>query len=107
TQDGVVNTAAGVVKAGQWIHFAGVMDRDSGTMRSYVNGVLAGTGTVGTLNAASAANDDPLLIGQTAESDASFTPFKGTVDELRLWSTARSDTEIARGYQRVLQGDEE
>ncbi|HEY7599939.1 MAG TPA: LamG-like jellyroll fold domain-containing protein, partial [Candidatus Limnocylindrales bacterium] len=106
-QDGVANTAAGVVKAGQWIHFAGVMDRETGTMRAYVNGVLAGTGTVGGLTAAAAAHDDRLLIGQTAESDASYTPFKGAVDELRLWSTARSDNEIARGYQRILQGDEE
>ena len=38
------------------------MDRDSGTMRAYLNGVLVDTGLVGTLDAALNTND-PLLIG--------------------------------------------
>src|SRR5204863_1304477 len=35
-QDGVVNTASLSIKAGQWYHFAGVLDRNTGQMRSYL-----------------------------------------------------------------------
>ncbi len=93
SQDGFVNTAAGSVAADEWHHFAGVMDRDSGTMRAYLDGVLVNTGVVGTLDAALNA-DDPLLIGDTFETDSSFTPFKGTIDELRIWNVARSESDI-------------
>jgi ELWxxDGT repeat protein len=106
TQDAVVNTAAGSIKAGEWYHFAGVLDRPSGQMRAYLNGVLVGTSIVG--GTASADNsDDPLLMGATFETSTSYTPFKGVIDEVRIWNTARSETDIQHGHQRVLKGSEE
>jgi RHS repeat-associated protein len=35
-----------------------------------------------------------------------FGRYKGAVDEVRLWNTARSTTEIARDYKQVLGGQE-
>ena len=40
-----VETAAGLVKAGEWHHVAGVIDRVSGTMRILVDGVERASGS--------------------------------------------------------------
>ncbi|MCX7893546.1 MAG: PA14 domain-containing protein, partial [Burkholderiales bacterium] len=104
-QDGVVNTPVGSIQNNQWYHFAGVIDRDNGVMRVYLNGVLVGTSLVGTSNAASNPAT-PLRVGATGESDPSYRNFKGRIDELRIWNVARSDADIQAGYERVLAGDE-
>jgi len=109
TQDGLVNTPSGSVKSGTWYHFAGVMDRDSGRMRSYLNGVLVGTSTVGTADAAAPnSGQGDLYIGKSTESEAApwWAPYKGTIDELRIWSTVRTDAEIQKFQSRILAGDE-
>ena len=102
-QDGVVNTSSFAVKAGQWYHFAGVLDRDNGRMRAYLNGALAGTGFVGTSDARSNAGS-ALHIGDTPERSGvpSFRAFKGLIDEVRLWNVAREETDIQRAAQRIV-----
>ena len=48
----------------------------------------------------------PLIIGQTSEDGGNLAGFEGAVDELRLWSQARSGAEIADTYQSRLTGAE-
>ncbi|MGH8722873.1 MAG: LamG domain-containing protein, partial [Burkholderiales bacterium] len=79
SSDGViqdyVNTPAGSIKAGQWVHFAGVMDRNSGRLEVYLDGELVGWGAARTTNAI--AHTGALLFGRTFESSASYAPFNG------------------------------
>ncbi len=103
-EDGVVFTAPGSIAAGQWIHFAGVMNRDTGVMRIYLNGVEVKTGTVSSADAlTSSSADDALLIGGAYE--AGYTPYKGLIDEVRIWNVARDANDILHDYTREVASD--
>ena len=95
----VVSTVSSI-PADEWIHIAGVYEQGPGpssTVRIYMNGQLENTVTnneVPTIHAGSTAQV-PLLVG------ADFDPFSpdnlyldGTIDELRVWSTALSQATI-------------
>ncbi|MBM3521553.1 MAG: hypothetical protein FJX57_01235, partial [Alphaproteobacteria bacterium] len=99
-----VNTAAGVIREGDWTHVAGVIDRAAGVMKVYVNGVEAASGSIRT--GLSVTNDKPLLLGWTLESHFSYSKFEGTIDDVRLWSTARTAGEIAGAMSAELTGTE-
>jgi hypothetical protein len=47
-----------------------------------------------------------LRIGSTVEISTDFTPFKGIVDEIRVWSIARTEADIQHDFERILKGDE-
>jgi len=82
----VISTA--VVKDNQWHHIAGGYDGTN--IFLYVDGNLQGTVSFagGTLNTSGA----PLVIGY--DSCCSGRPFNGMIAELRIWNTARTQTEI-------------
>jgi len=85
---GVPADATGTVPLSTWTHIAATYD---GTVvRFFINGVAAGTDESN--SGPPTASDDALRIG----SDASYeeTP-QGFVDEVRLWSVARTEAEIA------------
>ncbi len=83
---------------GQWNHLAATYD--GYYMRVYLNGVIAGTLEVfGTVDV----NTNNFTIGNQ-EGRGEF--FKGTVDELRIWSRALSQCEIINNMQTCeLNGD--
>ena len=96
-------SATGSIVAGQWYHVAGVMNRDTGQMTLYINGVQV-AGMVGSGNASIGTSaDDTLLIGGTYE--AGFTPYKGLIDEVRIWNVARNASDILHDYERVVASD--
>ncbi|MEO0819628.1 MAG: Ig-like domain-containing protein, partial [Pseudomonadota bacterium] len=72
------------VSEGTWNHFAITRD-DSGTLRIYVNGVLEDTSSV-TWTSSLVLRD--LMRGTNGNTDA-------TMDEFRIWTTERSQSEIA------------
>ncbi len=79
------STANGILTANKWYHIAAVKNGSTRTL--YVNGVsvaLTGTGLT------TAANTDPVKIG----CDFSARYFDGNIDEVRIWSVARSQSEI-------------
>jgi hypothetical protein len=80
------------VPAGEWVHVAGTSDGSQ--VRIYVNGVLRNSATGSLANE----NTAPLRIG----TSGSCSRFSGLMDEVRIWSVARTDAEIAANYnQRV------
>ena len=98
-----VTSAGNTIQLGKWYHVAGVMDRDSGRMDLYVNGELVGSSSVRSTDALVTSHS--LLIGKTFENNA--TLFHGAIDEVRLWSIARGQTDIRHDMAKVLTGGEE
>ncbi len=83
------------VPANQWCHVAA--SYDGTTVRFYVNGAPAGEKA---LSNTGAQFSGPVFVG----ADPAGFPFKGSLDEIRLWSTARSKTEIQGGMFSELRG---
>lgn len=83
-----IGSSANAVPSGRWTHVAFVLD--SGTGYLYVNGKQVGTGSLSTVNTPSGNTD--LRIGQRVPGGS--IPFRGDIDEVRIWDYARSATEI-------------
>jgi hypothetical protein len=78
----------------EWTHVA--MARSADSVRLYVNGVLQRTGFA----PFSVVSNGPLRIGANRLNDAGpdaapVLPFAGLVHEVRVWSVARTDAQIA------------
>ena len=89
-------TSGGAAAVGQWVHLVGTYNGASVTL--YVNGVLAfttpHTGTI-------PSDTTPLTIG-AGFNDAAQTPseaFAGRVDDVRVYATALSVTDVQMLYQ--------
>ncbi|MEM1423464.1 MAG: LamG domain-containing protein, partial [Planctomycetota bacterium] len=86
-------------REGAWNHWAFVRDPATDTMRIYRNGrvveVRSGTGMFD-------AGPTPLTIGAGAElfSGCATMPFRGMIDEFRVWGVARTGAEICRRCHR-------
>lgn len=85
----------------QWVHFA--MTWDGMAVRTYVNGVVKSTKSAsgGTTMLATARTE--LTIGC---NNPRFSCFGGYIDEFRVWSVARSASEIQSNYNKGLVGNE-
>jgi PKD repeat protein len=81
-----------------WYHVAG--EWDGTQLRVYVNGAL--DGTVATTRAPKAGNT-PLKIGERGNGGAGLN---GVIDEVRVWSVARTTAEIQSGRTNFLMGVE-
>jgi hypothetical protein len=84
--------ARGAVRASQWTAIACVLDEQG--MNTYVNGMLKGT-TKSTLAPATSGGSG-LTIGTNNQGASSASPdrFDGLIDDLRLWSRARTAAEL-------------
>jgi PKD repeat protein len=74
--------------SGEWSHIAFTYDRSY--MKIYVNGEQKATKY---FTSPIPANDQPFEIGRT--NDVVYKYFKGTIDEVRVWNVARTQSEIA------------
>ncbi len=90
------------VKETGWFHFAMVWDAPSKTLRGVINGVTRGQKTIAASLTTPASK---LSIGYspTFSGNGGFT---GKIDELRIWSVARTDAEIASRMGHHLTGKE-
>lgn len=84
----------GEVIVDQWQHLAVTFDQAAGTCVLYKNGVEVKRATG--LTKGLATNSDSLMLG--AGSVAADYPFDGVVDDLRVYSCALSDQELAELY---------
>ncbi len=91
------------VNNGEWNHIA--VAYDNGAVSTYVNGKLvdfyAGSGTIGD---AHATLDDLRIGGRSNNPAGKF--FDGKIDDVRIWSTARTQAEIEAGLDGGVTGAE-
>ena len=93
------------ISIGVWHHIAAVHTRSGSTsaLKVYINGKDVGGSTVGASNNPND-NSHPLTIG--SRFSTSNAPFQGQIDEVRIWSEARSQAEIKANMHTELSGDE-
>ncbi|MFK8046281.1 MAG: LamG domain-containing protein, partial [Crocinitomicaceae bacterium] len=111
-----VNTNAGfldmggnaIVNDGQWHHVAGTYD--AGVANIYVDGILDATATLGTSWGSGSTRFGFIGTGSEANSfNGSQGPnhfMNGEVDELRVWSEARTTVELSSNMNNCLLGTE-
>jgi hypothetical protein len=92
-------TASGGPATVGWHHVAGVFDAALGETRLYVDGALAATDAGGGAGAVTPAA--ALFFGR---SGAAF--LQGSLDEVRVWSLARTESDLRRDLYRRLSGGE-
>lgn len=96
------NTAPGMIKAGDWVHFACIVDSDKGEMLIYMNGKpLADTHTADSYgNANIKTTGGPLILGNSGLADAALNSghFNGTIDDIRIHNYALSAAEVQALY---------
>ncbi|MFK7946452.1 MAG: LamG domain-containing protein, partial [Saprospiraceae bacterium] len=95
-----LGTGANTVPVNQWTHVAFVLDNGTGYL--YVNGVQAATGNLTTVN--TPANNQNVYIGQRVPGGT--IPFNGSIDEVRIWDTARTAAEIQANMNTELCGSQ-
>ncbi|MFD5114247.1 LamG-like jellyroll fold domain-containing protein [Streptomyces sp. NPDC058391] len=76
-----------------WTHLAGVYDAAAQSLRLYVNGVPQGNPVPFTVTPWKA--NGGLQVGRLWASATGKENFAGTVDEVKVWSRALADTELA------------
>jgi hypothetical protein len=104
-------TEAGRVEAGEWYHFAMVINQETGHFYAYINGVGSGEdgdNGIWDCNEASYSvtfpnngtadfnTTVPLFLGLTASAPTTgkASPFLGDIDDLAVWTRALSTAEI-------------
>ncbi len=94
-------TVANVLTLNTWNHVASTFD--NGVMKLYVNGIAVATSTASFTSIPSSANEitigeDPLIVVQEY--------FNGMMDDIRIWNTARTVSEISGNMNNCLIGNE-
>ena len=87
--------------SGVWVHIAYVVRPTGYTI--YTNGSIAGSGTYAATTPLLYNQTNPLRIGDTGGGDSRLN---GWIDEVRVWSTARTTAEIRAEMSRPLVGNE-
>lgn len=92
-----------LIPAGRWFHAAAVTG--PGGMQLYFNGALLGTNAFqGSLATVSPTNH---YFGRSSVARSYSAYFHGQLDEIRIWSTARTGEQIRQGMLAKLSGTEE
>lgn len=94
-------------RPGIWYHVAATMHPNSG-MRMYINGVLQQSTNSSTnpIMGQSGSSFDDVSIGRWGNTSSPIRMFPGEMDEMRLWTVARTQAEIREYMCQKLQGNE-
>ncbi len=87
-----------------WHHVALVYDGTVDTLRFYEDGLLMGSREVTSPAFVDSSN---LAIGATLNMGGVSSFFNGNIDEIRIWSIARSQIDIQSTMNNILNGDED
>ena len=105
----VIETNNRVAETDIWQHVAGTFDISTQELNIYINGVpvpctlLSGSSTINSIYQSTI----PLLIGNSIIRDGTSFHFNGNIDEVRLWSKARTMNEIQGAFKNELTGKED
>lgn len=99
-QSASVSTSSSL-PAGEWTHIAVVQDERVNQIRIYVNGDEDG---LSVLEGSDVENSAPVVFGA---NNGGTSPFSGSLDEVRYWSEARSDSALVANMENILSGSEE
>lgn len=85
-----------------WVHVAVVYTASAGQMELFINGASQGTATG--LDTSIANTAAPFRIGAGLHSGTTppFRPFDGIIDDVRMWASARTASQISANYQCEL-----
>jgi len=90
-----------VVQLNQCTHIAATFNGSSAAV--YINGVLDTSKNVGGFPGNSSGN---LFMGHNPDRSDAILPFKGVIDEFRIWNRARNESEIQATMNKELTGTE-
>ncbi len=93
-----VVTSTSPIPSNQWVHIAVSYSSSTSEAKLYINGVLDTTETGGTLDI----SGNGAGIGYNDVDDV----FNGLIDDVRIWSTVRTDAEILTNMNICLTGNE-
>ena len=88
-------------QAGQWVHLVGTFDYASGRMALYVNGQKQAVnflGTTGGTGVSSWNGGGPLWLGRTVWAGSPSNPWRGDVDDARVYSGVLTAEQISQLY---------
>lgn len=83
---------------GLWHHVAASRNKTTGLLRLYIDGIQVDSVSAGTQALTSAQN---ISIGRL---QTGFNSFSGTIDELRIWNSVRTTSEIRSNLYKTVQG---
>ena len=85
---------------GNWIHVAGVYDGSTKTAKIYLNGIEEDSHTSSNFSG-------NIMLNEVVRIGFSSTGYyDGQIDEVRVWNTARTQSEIQANMNSKLRGDE-
>lgn len=87
----------------QYTHVAATYDASAGIAMLYINGVFDTSRSVGSGVSNSNGN---LFYGFNPVRGDFIAPFKGIIDEVRIWNIARTESEIQSTMNQTLNGNE-
>lgn len=113
------NTTAGYLEPttfdipiNQWVHvayvFDGTLTGNTNRLKIFINGLPITCTAIGTIGATISGSLGPIAIGcqpMTTPPGSSGFFFRGNVDELRIWNTARTQAEIQSNLYTYYTGD--
>ena len=94
-------TSSGSVNTGNWVHVAVV--KNGTTIQLYINGVQDGSGTISQSPTVNVMEIGGFYYSQIQQSSYYFS---GGIDEVRIWDSARSSTDISNNMYKELAGTE-
>tara|TARA_R110001606_G_scaffold107625_2_gene232391 strand:- start:41299 stop:50172 length:8874 start_codon:yes stop_codon:yes gene_type:complete len=97
---GDVQKSTGTISPGVWTHVAVVVDQGTSTT-FYINGEFAGSVNNGIVNN----NSSSLILGRQGTSCA-CNLLNARLDELKIWNTIRTESQIQGNLFKVLTGSE-
>jgi hypothetical protein len=89
-------TSTNLIPTNQWTHVAFVLNNGLGYF--YINGVLEATSNLSNVN--TNAGFENIKIGERVTGGS--IPFQGSIDEVRIWNTARTQAEIQSNMNTEL-----
>ena len=92
------DTSAGTILAGNWYHIAGIIDRNAGELRIYVNGQLKASGAVRTTD--TVPNSESLYMGYYPLYTG-WGYMNGIIDEFALYDYALTEEQVYQLHDAI------